>query len=92
MVNKPIINDTISATTARRIYNRLGLIYDWAERFESHAKELALAWLELAPGQRDALRSAPADVRITAALSHSLRGLGCPRTKPFTIPASEQMM
>jgi ubiquinone/menaquinone biosynthesis C-methylase UbiE len=52
MVNKPIINDTISATTARRIYDRLGWAYDWAERFESRAKERALAWLELAAGQR----------------------------------------
>lgn len=52
MANKPIIEDTISATTARRIYDRLGRVYDWAERFEGRAKELGLAWLELAPGQR----------------------------------------
>jgi ubiquinone/menaquinone biosynthesis C-methylase UbiE len=52
MVNNPIIEETISAMAARRIYDRLGLVYDWAERFESRAKQLALAWLELAPGQR----------------------------------------
>jgi ubiquinone/menaquinone biosynthesis C-methylase UbiE len=52
MVNKPMIEDTISATTARRIYDRLGPAYDWAERFEGRAKELALARLELAPRQR----------------------------------------
>ncbi len=42
MVNKPMIEDTISATTARRTYDRLGLAYDWAERFEGRAKQLAL--------------------------------------------------
>jgi len=52
MVNKPIIEDTISATTARRINDRLGRAYDWAERYEGRAKELALAGLELAAGQR----------------------------------------
>jgi len=46
-----MIRDTLSAEAARRLYDRLGARYDWAERYESRAKTQALEALALAPGQ-----------------------------------------
>lgn len=45
-----VIEDTITASAARRYYDRLGSRHDWAELYEGHAKERALALLRLAPG------------------------------------------
>ena len=42
----------ISADAARRIYDRLGPFYGWAERWEGAAKARALNLLALSPGQR----------------------------------------
>jgi ubiquinone/menaquinone biosynthesis C-methylase UbiE len=47
-----VIEETISPEAARRFYDRLGQGYDWAERYEGRAKKLALARLDLSPGQR----------------------------------------
>ena len=44
--------DTISTEAARRLYDRLGARYDWAERFEGRAKVRALDLLDLSGGQR----------------------------------------
>jgi demethylmenaquinone methyltransferase/2-methoxy-6-polyprenyl-1,4-benzoquinol methylase len=35
-----------------RLYDLIGRRHDWAERYEAHAKALALEALQLAPGQR----------------------------------------
>jgi demethylmenaquinone methyltransferase/2-methoxy-6-polyprenyl-1,4-benzoquinol methylase len=47
-----VIEETISPEAARRFYDRLGQGHDWAERYEGRAKKLALARLDLSPGQR----------------------------------------
>lgn len=47
-----MIEDTISTKAARRFYDRLGAGHDLAERYEGRAKRLALARLDLAPGQQ----------------------------------------
>jgi len=46
-----VIEETISPEAARRFYDRLGRGHDWAERYEGRAKKLALARLDLSPGQ-----------------------------------------
>ncbi len=46
-----MIDNTISSETARRFYNWLGKRHDWAELYDSRAKQRTLALLELAPGQ-----------------------------------------
>lgn len=50
-MSPPVIKETISPKAARRFYDRLGWGYDWAERYEGQAKQLALARLKLASGQ-----------------------------------------
>jgi ubiquinone/menaquinone biosynthesis C-methylase UbiE len=45
-----MIQETIPASAAQRFYNRLGARHDWAELYEGHAKDRALALLRLAPG------------------------------------------
>lgn len=47
-----MVERTISRAEARRAYDRLGSGLDRAERFEARARQLALDWLNLAPGQR----------------------------------------
>jgi ubiquinone/menaquinone biosynthesis C-methylase UbiE len=47
-----MIRDTISTEAARRLYDRLGARYDWAEPYEGRAKMRALEALDLAPGQQ----------------------------------------
>lgn len=47
-----MIESTITRAEARQIYDALGARLDRAARYESRAKELALARLGLAPGQR----------------------------------------
>jgi ubiquinone/menaquinone biosynthesis C-methylase UbiE len=47
-----VIEETISTAQAVRFYDRLGRRHDWAERYESRAKQRALQLLELAPGLR----------------------------------------
>lgn len=47
-----IREQTISRAAARRVYNRLGRRIERAARFESRAKAVALARLDLAPGQQ----------------------------------------
>lgn len=47
-----MIDRTISTEAARRFYDWLGRGHDWAEFYESRAKNTALARLELAPGQQ----------------------------------------
>ena len=47
-----MIEETISPEAARHFYDRLGQGHDWAERYEGRAKKLALARLDLSPGQR----------------------------------------
>lgn len=46
------IDDTISTEAARRFYDWLGAGHDYAEFYESRAKQYALTQLDLAPGQR----------------------------------------
>jgi len=47
-----MIEETISAEEARRFYDRLGAGHDWAEFYESRAKQQALSRLELNAGQQ----------------------------------------
>jgi len=47
-----VIQKTIPPDAARRFYDRLGQGHDWAERYEGRAKSLALARLDLSPGQQ----------------------------------------
>lgn len=46
-----MIKETVSAREAERFYDRLGGLYDLAERYEGRAKARALALLEPSPGQ-----------------------------------------
>jgi ubiquinone/menaquinone biosynthesis C-methylase UbiE len=46
-----VIEHTISAQTARRVYDRMGVRHDLAERYEGRAKQRAIAGLNLAAGQ-----------------------------------------
>lgn len=52
MPDKRPILDTIPLSTARRFYDRLGARHDLGGRSERAAKELALAQLAAAPGER----------------------------------------
>lgn len=45
-----VIRETISAHAAQRFYDRLGARHDWAEFYESRAKQRALQLLELRTG------------------------------------------
>lgn len=47
-----MIDQTISVDAARRVYNRLGMRLDAAERYEAHAKSKALRLLATRPNQR----------------------------------------
>lgn len=47
-----MIERTISVDAARRIYNRLGMRLEAAERYEAHAKAQALHLLAARPSQR----------------------------------------
>lgn len=46
------MNETLSRLSARRLYERLGLLYDLAAYFEAHAKQRALDLLDIRPGAR----------------------------------------
>jgi len=47
-----MITNTLSRTTARKVYNRLGQRLDRAARYETHAKAAALSLLTAHPGER----------------------------------------
>ena len=47
-----MIEETICADQARRFYDRVGALYDWADFYETSAKRLGLEMLQLQSGHR----------------------------------------
>lgn len=69
------MTDTVDAGQTRRIYDRWGARYDWAERFESKAKDRVYSLLDPQPGMQ-VLELGPGTGRLLARIARSVSPSG----------------